>query len=132
MHQRRRQQRGGQHGARRAPGIQGHQQHHGGQRQALDARVAAALADAPAALGTPGPLLKGLKMLWRLRRAGVPMYTAATQLRIEGENAARAVSFVRFLTTLRSSDSTRTYSTRATFELDSLSMRWVWQRLCFS
>ncbi len=53
-----------------------------------------ALADAPAALGTPGPLLKGLKMLWRLRRAGVPMYTAATQLRIEGENAARAVSFV--------------------------------------
>ncbi|MGE0498663.1 MAG: FAD-dependent oxidoreductase [Ramlibacter sp.] len=55
------------------------------------ARAAAALAGA---LGSPGLLAKGLKMLWRLWRARVPMHTGATEVRIEGEAVAQGVSFV--------------------------------------
>jgi NADPH-dependent 2,4-dienoyl-CoA reductase/sulfur reductase-like enzyme len=38
-------------------------------------------------------LLKGLKMLWALRRAGVPRHVGATQIAVEGEAQARAVTF---------------------------------------
>ncbi len=45
------------------------------------------------ALGAPALLAKGLRMLWRLRRAGVPMYTNATEVRLEGSDKVEAVSF---------------------------------------
>lgn len=38
-------------------------------------------------------LLKGMSMLSRIRRAGIPRYTAATELVIEGEQRATAVRF---------------------------------------
>lgn len=47
----------------------------------------------PAALGAMPYLSKGLGMLWRLRRAGVPMFTAATALRVEGVERAQALVF---------------------------------------
>lgn len=61
-----------------------------------------ALRHVPGALGAPKLLFKGLRMLWQLRRAGVPMFPHATDVRIEGEpgvagndggQRARAVSF---------------------------------------
>ena len=45
------------------------------------------------ALGTPALLAKGLRMLWQLRRAGVPMFRHATGVRIEGDEGVQAVSF---------------------------------------
>jgi len=47
----------------------------------------------PAALGAPAYLAKGLRMLWRLRRAGVPMFSAASALRVEGSDRAQALTF---------------------------------------
>ena len=47
----------------------------------------------PAALGAPSYLAKGLRMIRRVRGAGVPWYTSATELRIEGGERAEAVSF---------------------------------------
>ena len=38
-------------------------------------------------------MLKGLKMLAEIRRAGVPRHTAATQLSVEGESCATALRF---------------------------------------
>lgn len=52
-----------------------------------------AMAHLTGALAAPAYLLKGLKMLWRLRRAGVPMFSAATDVRILGEARAEALSF---------------------------------------
>ena len=54
------------------------------------------------ALGAPALLIKGLRMLWLLRRAGVPMFTKATDVRIlgvegvegtDGKQRVQAVSF---------------------------------------
>ncbi|MFL9923077.1 NAD(P)/FAD-dependent oxidoreductase [Herbaspirillum lusitanum] len=75
--------------------------------QLLDAgvKVAAIVQTAPAdnkqkamqhlaaALTAPGYLLKGLRMLWRLRRAKVPMVSAATDVRIKGDEHVETVSF---------------------------------------
>lgn len=47
----------------------------------------------PAALGAMPYLAKGLRMLWRLRRAGVPMFSAATSLRAEGNDRVQALTF---------------------------------------
>lgn len=76
--------------------------------QLLDAgvQVAAIVQTAPAenkqkamehfagALAAPAYLIKGLKMLWRLRRAKVQMVSAATDVRIAGDVRAEAVSFI--------------------------------------
>jgi NADPH-dependent 2,4-dienoyl-CoA reductase/sulfur reductase-like enzyme len=75
--------------------------------QLLDAgvQVAAIVQTAPAAnrqqamqhlagaLGAPAYLIKGLKMLWRLRRAGVPIVSGATDVSIKGQERAEAVCF---------------------------------------
>jgi NADPH-dependent 2,4-dienoyl-CoA reductase/sulfur reductase-like enzyme len=53
-----------------------------------------ALRHLPAALGAPGLLLKGLRMLRQLRRAGVPMFRQSTGLRVEGDGRAEALSFM--------------------------------------
>lgn len=47
----------------------------------------------PAALASSAYLAKGARMLWRLRQAEVPMFSAATSLRVEGGERARALSF---------------------------------------
>ncbi|MEX2630316.1 MAG: NAD(P)/FAD-dependent oxidoreductase [Tistlia sp.] len=47
----------------------------------------------PAALGAPGYLAKGLRMIRALRRAGVPLHRHATDLVIEGREQAEALSF---------------------------------------
>ncbi|EIJ44410.1 BFD-like protein [Herbaspirillum sp. GW103] len=52
-----------------------------------------ALPHLAAALGAAQYLMKGLKMLWRLRRAGVPLYQGASALRIEGKGQAERVRF---------------------------------------
>lgn len=52
-----------------------------------------ALRHLPAALGAPAYLAKGMRMLWRLRRAGVPMFSAATSLRVEGSERVQALVF---------------------------------------
>jgi NADPH-dependent 2,4-dienoyl-CoA reductase/sulfur reductase-like enzyme len=52
-----------------------------------------ALRHLPAALGAPAYLAKGVRMLWRLRRAGVPMFSAATSLGVEGGERAQALVF---------------------------------------
>lgn len=52
-----------------------------------------ALRHLPTALGAPTYLAKGVRMLWRLRRAGVPMYSAATSLRVEGSERVQALAF---------------------------------------
>ncbi|HZG18436.1 MAG TPA: FAD-dependent oxidoreductase [Herbaspirillum sp.] len=54
---------------------------------------ARALRHLPAALGAPAYLAKGLRMLWRLRRHGVPMYAAAEGLRVEGSERVQALVF---------------------------------------
>ena len=38
-------------------------------------------------------LVKGLRMLWDLRRAGIPRYVGATGIAIEGDQSAQAVTF---------------------------------------
>jgi thioredoxin reductase len=38
-------------------------------------------------------LLKGLRMLWELRRGQIPRYVGATEIAIEGDHTARAVTF---------------------------------------
>lgn len=47
----------------------------------------------PAAAGAPGYLAKGLRMLRRLDRAGVPRFHAADRVRIEGDEKLRALAF---------------------------------------
>ncbi|MDO8320351.1 FAD-dependent oxidoreductase [Rhodoferax sp.] len=46
------------------------------------------------AISTPTYLAKGLRMIWRLRKAGVPWFTQATQLRIDGRERVEGVSFI--------------------------------------
>lgn len=46
------------------------------------------------ALKAPSYLLKGMGLLLRLRRSGVPMFKGATDVRIEGQECARAVVFL--------------------------------------
>lgn len=53
----------------------------------------AALRHLPAALRSPGLLLKGLAMLNRLRRAGVPWFRHASDLAVQGTQRAEALSF---------------------------------------
>lgn len=55
----------------------------------------AALRHLPRALGGAGPatLFKGLELLGAVRRSGVTLFRAATELRIEGADAAEAVAF---------------------------------------
>lgn len=45
------------------------------------------------ALRVPSYLIKGLKLLWKLRIAGVPLHKASHDIRIEGEEQVRAVAF---------------------------------------
>lgn len=52
-----------------------------------------ALRHLPGALGASAYLVKGARMLWRLRQAGVPMFAGATDLRIEGSERADAIVF---------------------------------------
>jgi NADPH-dependent 2,4-dienoyl-CoA reductase/sulfur reductase-like enzyme len=49
-----------------------------------------AMRHAPGALGAPAVLAKGLRMAWQLRRAGVPHFTNATALRIDGVEGVAA------------------------------------------
>jgi len=53
----------------------------------------AAIRHLPAALGAPSYLVKGLKMVRRLRAAGIPWFTQATELVIEGRECAQALRF---------------------------------------
>jgi len=55
---------------------------------------AAALRHLPAALAAPGYLLKGLRMMRRLRRARIPWFTQATDLAVEGKTQAEALRFL--------------------------------------
>ncbi|AEI83143.1 opine oxidase subunit A (plasmid) [Cupriavidus necator N-1] len=45
------------------------------------------------ALGAPKMLGKGLRMLWNLRRARIPVWKQCTGVRIEGDERVQAVSF---------------------------------------
>ncbi|MDP3423175.1 MAG: NAD(P)/FAD-dependent oxidoreductase [Burkholderiaceae bacterium] len=45
------------------------------------------------ALLAPAYLLKGLRMLGRLKAAGIPHFTEATNVRVEGEDRAREITF---------------------------------------
>ncbi|SAL18731.1 (2Fe-2S)-binding protein [Caballeronia sordidicola] len=47
----------------------------------------------PAALRAPKPLFKGLRMLAKLRSAGIPWYKSVTAVSIEGEHRVREVHF---------------------------------------
>lgn len=53
-----------------------------------------ALRHVPKALAAPEYLLKGLRMLRKLRRARVPCHAGVSQVRIEGTDAASGVRFV--------------------------------------
>jgi NADPH-dependent 2,4-dienoyl-CoA reductase/sulfur reductase-like enzyme len=53
----------------------------------------AALRYLPAALAAPDYLLKGLRMMWRLRSAGIPWFRQATDLVVEGKAQAEALRF---------------------------------------
>src|SRR5450830_549167 len=53
----------------------------------------AALSHLPAALGAPVTLMKGLRMVPRLRAGGVPWFTGATQLVGQGHERAEALCF---------------------------------------
>ncbi len=53
----------------------------------------AALPHLPAALAAPATLIKGLRMVQRLRAAGVPWFSGATQLVVEGKERAEAMCF---------------------------------------
>lgn len=52
-----------------------------------------ALRHLPAALGAPDYLVKGARMLQRVRRSGVPMFSAAAFVRVEGSSQAHALAF---------------------------------------
>jgi hypothetical protein len=52
-----------------------------------------ALGHLPRAVRAPGYLLKGLGLLARIRRAGVPHYRGATGLRAEGQGRVEALGF---------------------------------------
>lgn len=53
----------------------------------------AALRHLPAALAAPGYLAKGLRMIARLRRAGMPWHTQATALAVTGTDRATGLAF---------------------------------------
>jgi NADPH-dependent 2,4-dienoyl-CoA reductase/sulfur reductase-like enzyme len=57
------------------------------------ANIIRALRHLPAALCAPAYLGKGLRMLWKLRKAGVQLHTSAHELRIEGQQQAEALIF---------------------------------------
>ncbi len=46
-----------------------------------------------AGLSAPGDLLKGMAMIRRVRAAGVPIHTDATDLRVEGDERASSIAF---------------------------------------
>lgn len=52
-----------------------------------------ALRHLPAALLAPAPLFKGLQMLRRLRAAGVPWFSQASELEVQGSQQAQALGF---------------------------------------
>ncbi|MBL8311483.1 MAG: FAD-dependent oxidoreductase [Burkholderiales bacterium] len=52
-----------------------------------------ALRHLPAALHAPSYFAKGLRMIVRLRRAGVPWYTGATELEVTGTDRATGLAF---------------------------------------
>lgn len=52
-----------------------------------------ALAHLPRALGAPMLLAKGLRLLWQIRRAGVPVFATAENLRVHGDARVTALSF---------------------------------------
>lgn len=52
-----------------------------------------ALPELVGALAVPGYLTKGLKLMAKVRRAGVPHYRGAEDLRILGETEATGVAF---------------------------------------
>jgi NADPH-dependent 2,4-dienoyl-CoA reductase/sulfur reductase-like enzyme len=52
-----------------------------------------ALPHLPAALGSPSALLKGLGFMRKLRSAGVPWFTGASELVVDGHAQAQALSF---------------------------------------
>ncbi len=58
------------------------------------ANLRGALRHVPNALGAPDVLVKGLRLLVRLRRAGVPMFKTAAAPRIEGQGRVQALRFV--------------------------------------
>lgn len=62
---------------------------------------ARALAHVVGALGAPRMLGKGLRMLWKLRRASIPVWKQSTGVRIEGDERVRAVSFTAGSATFR-------------------------------
>jgi len=53
----------------------------------------AALRHLPAALAAPSYLVKGLRMIARLRRAGMPWHTQATALAVTGSDGATGLAF---------------------------------------
>jgi NADPH-dependent 2,4-dienoyl-CoA reductase/sulfur reductase-like enzyme len=53
----------------------------------------AALPRLAGSLSHPGDLVKGLRWLWRLKRAGIPMTRGVTGLRALGKDAVEAVSY---------------------------------------
>lgn len=52
-----------------------------------------ALRHLPAALEAPASLFKGIRMVQRLRAAGIPWFTGATQLTVRGNDRAEALCF---------------------------------------
>ena len=52
-----------------------------------------ALAQLPRALGAPEVLRKGVRMLWRLRRAGIPWFRHASDLRVAGDERCTGLHF---------------------------------------
>lgn len=54
----------------------------------------AALPYLPGALAAPGLLFKGLKLMRKLRAAGVPWFTAASELAVQGQHAAEGLRFM--------------------------------------
>lgn len=55
----------------------------------------AALPRLPRALGAPGYLVKGMQLMWDVRRAGVPVVSGVTGLRALGEPRLTAVEYRR-------------------------------------
>ena len=53
----------------------------------------AAMPHFAAALAAPAYLAKGLRMMWHLRLAGVPWFTGASQLVVDGKDRAEALRF---------------------------------------
>lgn len=52
-----------------------------------------ALRHLPRAIVAPAYLAKGARMMWRIRRAGVPVFAGATCLRAEGADRVQALAF---------------------------------------